>query len=67
MTISDAFSIYSPGNRRRFMILAALLAICIALVDWRTESCLSLGFPHSRRPLQRDIEFLHFVQQRRSL
>jgi PAS domain S-box-containing protein len=44
MTISDAFSIYSPANRRRLLVVAALLAFCIALVDWRTESYLSLGF-----------------------
>jgi PAS domain S-box-containing protein len=39
-----AISIYSPANRRRLLLLAAALAVGIAVLDWRTETYLSLGF-----------------------
>jgi len=37
-------SIYSPGNRRRFLIAAAILIAAIAIVDWLTKPYISLGF-----------------------
>jgi two-component system sensor kinase FixL len=44
MDLSAALSIYSRENRRRVLLIAALLAIAIAVLDWRTESYISLGF-----------------------
>jgi len=39
-----AISIYSQANRRRLLLVAALLTTGIAVLDWRTETYLSLGF-----------------------
>jgi len=44
MDLSSALSIYSPDNRRRVLLIAGLLSIAIAVLDWRTESYISLGF-----------------------
>jgi PAS domain S-box-containing protein len=44
MHLPDAVSIYAPENRTRLLVLAAVLVVIIALVDWRTEPYLSLGF-----------------------
>jgi hypothetical protein len=40
-------SIYSEGNRRRFLITAAVAVVAIAIVDWRTKPFISIGFPVS--------------------
>jgi hypothetical protein len=37
-------SIYSEGNRRRFLITAAVAVVAIAIVDWRTKPFISIGF-----------------------
>jgi PAS domain S-box-containing protein len=37
-------SIYSEGNRRRFLITAALLMVAIAIIDWQTKPFISIGF-----------------------
>jgi two-component system, LuxR family, sensor kinase FixL len=37
-------AIYSEGNRRRFLIAAAVLVIAIALIDWQTKPFISIGF-----------------------
>lgn len=37
-------SIYSEGNRRRFLVAAAVLVIAIALIDWQTKPFISIGF-----------------------
>jgi len=37
-------SIYSEGNRRRFLITAALLVVAIAIIDWQTKPFISIGF-----------------------
>ena len=37
-------SIYSEGNRKRFLFAAAILTIVIAVVDWRTKPFISIGF-----------------------
>jgi PAS domain S-box-containing protein len=44
MNLAQAISIYSPANRRPLLIVAFLLAVGIAVLDWRTETFLSLGF-----------------------
>ncbi len=40
----DIFIIYSEANRRKNLLLAALLIVVIAIIDWRTKPFLSLGF-----------------------
>jgi PAS domain S-box-containing protein len=40
----DILTIYSESNRRRNLLVAAALIVAIAIVDWRTEPYLSLGF-----------------------
>lgn len=40
----DILAIYSESNRRRNLLIAAMLIVAIAIVDWRTEPYLSLGF-----------------------
>ena len=37
-------SIYSEGNRKRFLVAAAILIVAIAVVDWRTKPFISIGF-----------------------
>lgn len=37
-------SIYSDGNRRRFLVAAAILIVGIAVVDWQTKPFISIGF-----------------------
>jgi len=37
-------SIYSKGNRRRFLITAAVAVVAIAVVDWQTKPFISIGF-----------------------
>jgi two-component system sensor kinase FixL len=37
-------SIYSKGNRKRFLIAAAILIAAIAIIDWLTKPYVSLGF-----------------------
>ena len=44
MQLSAALSIYSPANRRRLLIVAGLMVVVIAAIDWWTEPYLSLGF-----------------------
>lgn len=44
MHFANVLSIYAPANRKRLLFLAAVLMVAIALVDWRTEPYLSLGF-----------------------
>src|SRR5260221_6985524 len=40
----DFSSIYSKGNRKRFLLAAAILIVAIAFVDWRTKPFISIGF-----------------------
>jgi PAS domain S-box-containing protein len=44
MRLPTAQSVYAPESRTRLLSLAAVLVVVIALVDWRTEPYLSLGF-----------------------
>jgi PAS domain S-box-containing protein len=44
MRLSAALSIYTASNRRRLLILAGLMVVAIALVDWWTKPYISLGF-----------------------
>jgi PAS domain S-box-containing protein len=37
-------SIYSEGNRKRFLLAGAILIVAIAVVDWRTKPFISIGF-----------------------
>ncbi len=37
-------SIYSEGNRKRFLGAAAILIVVIAVVDWQTKPFISIGF-----------------------
>lgn len=40
----DIFLIYSEANRRKNLLMAAVLVVVIAIIDWRTKPYLSLGF-----------------------
>ena len=40
----DFSSIYSEGNRRRFLVAAAILVVAIAIIDWQTKPFISIGF-----------------------
>jgi signal transduction histidine kinase len=40
----DALSIYVPANRTKLLLIAGLLMVAIAVVDWKTTPYLSLGF-----------------------
>jgi two-component system, LuxR family, sensor kinase FixL len=40
----DLLAIYTGGNRRRFLVTAAILIIGIAIVDWQTKPFISIGF-----------------------
>ena len=42
--MNDILSVYVPANRTRLLSLAALLITVIAVVDWRIEPYISLGF-----------------------
>ncbi len=44
MQFSGVLSIYTPANRRRLLLLAALMVAVVAGIDWWTEPYLSLGF-----------------------
>ena len=44
MTRDPLSIIYAPGNRTRLLALACAMFIAIALVDWRIEPYISLGF-----------------------
>lgn len=44
MRLPTAASIYAPENRTRLLSLAAVLVAVIALIDWRIEPYISLGF-----------------------
>ena len=44
MRLSAALSIYTASNRRRLLILAGLMVVGIAIVDWWTKPYISLGF-----------------------
>jgi PAS domain S-box-containing protein len=44
MNLAVAFSIYSTSNRRRLLIIATIMSVAIAVLDWKTESYLSIGF-----------------------
>ncbi|HXX17613.1 MAG TPA: ATP-binding protein [Candidatus Eremiobacteraceae bacterium] len=44
MPTMDFSAIYSEGNRRRFLIAAAVLVIGVALIDWQTKPFISIGF-----------------------
>jgi len=44
MQLSAALSIYSPANRRRLLIVAALMVGIVAALDWWTKPYISLGF-----------------------
>ena len=37
-------SIYSEGNRKRFLVAALILIVVIAVVDWQTKPFISIGF-----------------------
>jgi hypothetical protein len=37
-------SIYSEENRKRFLVVAAILIVVIAVVDWQTKAFISIGF-----------------------
>src|SRR5579859_7955435 len=37
-------SIFAPANRTRLLIVAALLLVVIAIIDWLTKPYISLGF-----------------------
>jgi PAS domain S-box-containing protein len=37
-------AIYSESNRKRFLIVAVILIMLIALADWRTKPFISIGF-----------------------
>jgi two-component system, LuxR family, sensor kinase FixL len=42
--MKDVLSIYAPANRTRLLVIAALAIGAIAVVDWRIEPYISLGF-----------------------
>jgi PAS domain S-box-containing protein len=44
MDFSAALSIYSPANRRRLLIVAALMVAAVAVIDWWTKPYISMGF-----------------------
>jgi PAS domain S-box-containing protein len=37
-------SIYSEENRKRFLVVAAILIVVIAVIDWQTKPFISIGF-----------------------
>jgi PAS domain S-box-containing protein len=40
----DVLAVYSESNRKKNLLIAAVLIVVIAIVDWRTKPYLSLGF-----------------------
>jgi two-component system, LuxR family, sensor kinase FixL len=40
----DISLVYSDANRRKNLLMAAVLVVVIAIIDWRTKPYLSLGF-----------------------
>jgi signal transduction histidine kinase len=44
MRVSPALSIYTPENRRRLLVLAGLMVVVVAIIDWQTKPYVSLGF-----------------------
>src|SRR5712692_3109111 len=40
----DISIIYSPSNQKKNLLIAAALVVVIAIVDWRTQAYISLGF-----------------------
>jgi PAS domain S-box-containing protein len=44
MQLSAALSIYSPANRRRLLIVAGLIVVLVAALDWWIKPYISLGF-----------------------
>src|SRR5919197_6164588 len=40
----DLASIYVPANRTKLLVIAGLLVIAVAVVDWLTKPYISLGF-----------------------
>jgi len=42
--MKDFLSIYAPSNRTKLLIVAGLLIVAIAVLDWMTTPYLSLGF-----------------------
>lgn len=42
--MKDPLSIYKPANRTKLIVVAALLLVAIAVVDWATKPYISLGF-----------------------
>jgi len=37
-------SIYSEENRKQSLVVAAILIVVIAVVDWQTKAFISIGF-----------------------
>ena len=37
-------AIYSEENRKRFLVVAAILIVVIAVVDWQIKAFISIGF-----------------------
>jgi two-component system, LuxR family, sensor kinase FixL len=44
MDLSAALSIYTSSNRRRLLILAGVMVLAVAALDWWTKPYISLGF-----------------------
>lgn len=42
--MTRALSIYAASNRTKFLVVAALMIVALAVIDWRTPSYISLGF-----------------------
>jgi PAS domain S-box-containing protein len=40
----DILAVYSESNRKKNLLIAAILIVVVAIVDWRTKPYLSLGF-----------------------
>jgi len=58
-------SLYTEGNRRRFLIAATVLIAAIAIVDWQTKPFISIGFlylfPTRAKLTERERQVLSFV------
>ena len=42
--MKDPLAVYVPANRTKLLLVAGLLVVAIAVVDWKTTPYLSLGF-----------------------
>jgi two-component system sensor kinase FixL len=42
--MKDVFSIYSPANRGKLLLLSFFLVATIAVIDWRIQPYISIGF-----------------------